>query len=150
MDLGRVRNHLSDLCPLFRDFPNTTFVLMHMAYPYQDELIAICKQYPRVYADMCWAWLLNPSAAVRFVKEFVTAAPACKLFTFGGDLMAVELVVGHATMARRGICRALGALIQERWLAESDTPELVERLMRGNANEVFDRTRTLPRRETSK
>jgi hypothetical protein len=143
MNLGQVRNHLSDLCPLFREFPDTTFVLMHISYPYQNELIALCKHYRNVHADMCWAWIINPVAATRFVKEFIMAAPACKLFTFGGDLLSVELVPGHARIARRGIARAVGELIQEGWLAESDAPDLIERIMRGNAHKVFDHARTL-------
>jgi predicted TIM-barrel fold metal-dependent hydrolase len=143
MELRRVRDNLSDLCPLFRDYPDTEFVLMHMSYPYQEELIAVCKQYPNVYADMCWAWIINPSAAVRFLKEFIMAAPASKIFTFGGDYLPVELVPGHARVARMGIMQALRELLEERWLSESEIPELVERLMRGNAHEVFDLERAL-------
>ncbi len=141
MELRRVRDNLSDLCRLFRAFPKTNFVLMHIAYPYQEELIALSKHYPQVFADMCWAWIINPAASVRFLKEFIMAAPACKIFTFGGDYMPVELVPGHARVARRGIVQAVGELLEEGWLAESDVPDLVERLMRGNANEVFDHAR---------
>ena len=143
MELRRVRDNLSDLCPLFRDFPRTKFVLMHIAYPYQDELIAVAKHYPQVYADMCWAWIINPAASVRFLKEFIMAAPACKIFTFGGDYLPVELVPGHAHIARRGLAQALRELCQEGWLSESEVPSLVNRLMRGNANEVFDHKRAL-------
>jgi len=143
MELRRVRDNLSDLCPLFRDFPDSTFVLMHIAYPYQDELIALSKHYPQVYADMCWGWIINPAAGVRFLKEFIMAAPACKVFTFGGDYLPVELVPGHARVARQGIVQALRELLEEGWLAESDVPDLVERIMRGNANEVFDHQRAL-------
>jgi uncharacterized protein len=143
MELRRVRDNLSDLCPLMRDFPETKFVLMHMAYPYQEELIALAKHYSQVYADMCWAWIINPAASVRFLKEFIMAAPACKVLCFGGDYLPVELVPGHARVARQGIVQTLAELIEEGWLSESDVPELVERLMRGNANEVFDHNRAL-------
>ena len=71
------------------------------------------------------------------------AAPACKLFTFGGDYIPVEMVPGHARIARRGITLAITQLVQEGWLAESDVPALVERIMRGNAKEVFDLERVL-------
>jgi hypothetical protein len=143
MDLARLRENLVDVTQLARDFPNTTFVLMHIAYPYQNELIALCKQYPRVYADMCWAWIIDPASAVRFLKEFLMAVPACKLFPFGGDFIPVELVPGHARVARRGISLALTQLVEDGWLAESDLPALVERLMRGNAHETYDLKRVL-------
>lgn len=143
MVLERNREHLTDLRPVMADFPETKFMLMHIAYPYQDALIALCKQTPQVYVDMCWAWILNPAASVRFVKEFLMAAPASKLFPFGGDFRPVELVPGHARMARQGIAQALTELVAEGWLAESDVPDLAERLLRGNAHEHYDLERTL-------
>ncbi|MGI6139911.1 MAG: amidohydrolase family protein [Candidatus Hydrogenedentales bacterium] len=143
MDLARVRENLCDIARLAQDFPNTIFVLMHIAYPYQHELIALCKHYANIYADMCWSWIIDPASASRFLGEFMMAAPACKLFTFGGDYIPVELVAGHARMARQGISRVIARLVAERWLDASDVPALVERIMRGNAKEVFDHERVL-------
>lgn len=143
MDLARVRDNMSDVVRLARDFPDTTFVLMHIAYPYQNELIALCKQYSNIYADMCWGWIIDPASATRFLKEFIMAAPACKIFTFGGDFIPVELVTGHARVARHGITLAITQLVQDGWLSESDVPALVERIMCGNARETFDLERVL-------
>jgi len=143
LDLERIRDNMTEVTRLVREFPDTTFVLMHIGYPYQHELIALCKQYPRVYADMCWAWIIDPASSGRFLREFLMAAPSCKLFSFGGDFIPVELVPGHARMARRGIALALTQLVQEGWIEESDVPALVERIMRGNAHETFDLERVL-------
>ena len=137
MPVERVRQNLGDLCPILQDFPDTKFVLMHIAYPYQDELIAVAKQYANVYVDLCWAWIVNPAATVRFVKEFLMAVPANKLFTFGGDYFSVETVVGHAEIARRGLAQALSELVDEGWLSEQEAVALVEPLMRGNAWQTF-------------
>lgn len=143
MVLSRVRDNLCDLVPLIKDFPNTTFVLMHISYPYQHELIALCKHYRNVYADMCWSWIINPASAIQFLKEFLITAPAHKIFTFGGDYIPVELVPGHARIARRGITLAISELLQEGWLSESDAPALIQRIMNGNAHETFDLPRVL-------
>ena len=140
MPLSRVRDNVSDLCPILMAHPDTTFSLFHIAYPYQDEAIAVAKHYRNAYLDMCWAWIINHDASWRFLKEFIMAAPACKLFTFGGDYLMVEMAVGHADIARRGITHAIVELVQEGWLAENDIPALVERLMRGNAREVFNKS----------
>ncbi len=138
MPLSRVRDNVSDLCPVLQAHPDTNFSLFHIAYPYQDEAIALAKHYKNAYVDMCWAWIINPAASVRFLKEYIMAAPACKLFTFGGDYMPVELSAGHAVVARRGITQAIVALIREGWMEEDDAPALIERIMRGNARETFD------------
>lgn len=137
MPLSRLRQNAGDLCQLLRDYPETKFILMHIGYPYQDEYIALAKHYRNAYIDMCWAWIINPAAGVRFLKEFLLAAPACKLFPFGGDYITVETVYGHSRIARKGITQALTELVDEDWLAIEETQALVERLLNGNAHEVF-------------
>ncbi|MBI5093518.1 MAG: amidohydrolase family protein [Candidatus Hydrogenedentes bacterium] len=143
MPLHRVAANPGDMCELLQAHPAAKFVMMHITYPYQDEAIAIAKHYPNAYVDMCWAWIINPAASVRLVKEYLMAAPANKLFTFGGDYTPVELVPGHARIARKGLAQALSELVDEDWLDARDVPALVERLMRGNAHEVYDYKETL-------
>jgi len=137
MPLGRVRQNAADLSRLLAAFPDTTFVLMHMGYPYQDEYIALAKHYANAYIDLCWAWIINPVATVRFVREFLVAAPVSKLFTFGGDYSTVELVVGHAYMARHGLAQALRELVETQWMTQQDAFDLVDPLMHANARQVF-------------
>ena len=141
MPLSRLRHNASDLCDILKDFPDTKFVLMHIGYPYQDEFIALAKHYRNAYIDMCWAWIINPAASVRFLKEFLVAAPANKLFTFGGDYIVAENVYGHSVLARRGIAQALSELVAQGWLKAEEVPRLADRLMRGNAREAFPQRR---------
>lgn len=137
MPLDRLVYNGGDLCRLLAIHPDVSFVIMHINYPYQHELTAICKHYANACADMCWAWIIDPASAVRFVKEFLTAVPASKLLAFGGDYMAVENVVGHAVLARRGISQALCELAEEGWLSESDIEYVANRIMCDNARELF-------------
>ncbi len=143
MPLHRVGANPGDICDLLRAHPNARFVLMHITWPYHDELVAICKHYSNAWADLCWAWIASPLASLQFVKEFIMAAPANKLLTFGGDYIPVEMVPGHAAVARRGLAQAVSELEYEGWVRESDVPDLVDRLMRGNAHELFDYEGTL-------
>ena len=92
---------------------------------------------------MCWAWLIAPTAAVRFLKDFLMAAPARKILTFGGDYMPVELVPGHARIARLGVAQALTELVEEGWLDAGEIERLAPRIMNGNARELFDQDRAL-------
>ena len=66
------------------------------------------------------------------------AAPANKLFIFGGAYLPAELVPGHARIARRALAQALSELVREGWLSAADVAALAERPMRGNARELFD------------
>jgi len=137
MPLHRVGANPGDMCDLLMAHPDVRFVFFHTTYPYQDEAIAIAKQFTNAWVDMCWAWIINPVAAERFLREFLAAAPANKVLCFGGDYCPVELTVGHARIARRGIARVLASMMEAGEVSESEMPELAERLLRGNALELF-------------
>jgi predicted TIM-barrel fold metal-dependent hydrolase len=139
MQLDQVSRNLKDLSPIVAAYPQTKFVLMHIAYPYQDELVALAKQYTNVHVDLCWAWIVSPVATKNFVKEYLVTAPCNKLLAFGGDYFSVENVIGHARIARQGLAQALEELVSERWLTEDEALDLVEPLMRGNALALFGR-----------
>ncbi|MFP4502980.1 MAG: amidohydrolase family protein [Candidatus Hydrogenedentota bacterium] len=143
MPLSRLSKNPAEMCELCRMHPDAKFIFMHITYPYQDAAIATAKQWSNAYIDMCWAAIINPVASVRFVKEFLLAAPASKLFTFGGDYMPVELVPGHAAIARRVLTQAVSELVEEGWVPEAHVEALIDRIMRGNAHEMYDLERTL-------
>lgn len=137
MPLDRVGTNPGDVAALLRQAPDTTFVLMHMGYPFQEPMIALAKHYHNAVIDMCWAWIINPVAAERFLADFLVTVPASKILTFGGDYIPVEPVVGHAMIARQGITRTLQRLVADDRLSRAEALALVEPLMRGNAHRIF-------------
>jgi predicted TIM-barrel fold metal-dependent hydrolase len=137
MPLGRVVQNPADFAEVLRRAPDTTFVLMHMGYPCQEQILSLAKHYSNAVVDLCWAWIISPSATERFVRDFLVTAPANKLLTFGGDYIPVEPVVGHAAIARQGLTRALEGLIQDGWVSRPEAIELLPLLMNGNARRVF-------------
>jgi len=146
MPLDRLSHNAASAGELCRKAPDTKFVLMHICYPYYEELLAIAKQYTNAYVDMCWSWIINPIAAKDFLKKYLVTAPANKILTFGGDYVPVELILGHATMARRGIALALSELVEEGWLTLPDAMDLVDPIMHNNARQLFnlaEKTRVL-------
>jgi predicted TIM-barrel fold metal-dependent hydrolase len=137
MPLRRVRGNPSAVCDLCRHSPQTRFVLFHVSYPYYEEMLAVAKQYPNAYMDMCWSWIINPLAAKDFLKKFLVTAPANKIFTFGGDYIPVELVPGHAAIARQGIGQALSELVDEKWLTLNEASKLADLIMHQNASTFY-------------
>lgn len=133
----RITQHTTDIIELCNKAPATRWVFLHMGYPNWQELIAVVKKYPNAYAEMSWAWAIDPASAREFLKRVLITAPANKVLPFGGDYSVVECVPGHSMMARQGIARALEELVEEAWIAESDALDLVEPLLRLNAREVF-------------
>ena len=135
MDLRHVEP--ARLTNLFVQYPAARFDLFHIGYPYQEEVLALAKHFSNVYVDMCWVWIIDPQASGRFLKQFVTAVPANKLFAFGGDYEVAEPVYGHLRIARDGIARALGELVDDGYLGSSEALTIARRILRENAMEVF-------------
>jgi hypothetical protein len=132
-----VFNHVGDLVPFLQANQRTKFVLMHIAWPQAEQLLAVAKHHPNVTVDLCWAWILAPRSCREFVMRFLTTVAANKLLCFGGDYFTVECLPGHAAIARQGLGAALAGLIDEEWLTRAAAEGLVPRLMRGNAEELF-------------
>ena len=138
MPLSRLSKNPASVAELCHIAPETKFVFMHICYPYYEEMIALSKYYTNAYIDMCWSWIINPVAAKDFLKKYLVTAPANKILTFGGDYIAVELVLGHATMARQGIALALSELVEEGWFTLDQALAMVDPIMHENARNLFD------------
>ena len=126
-----------NLCPLLAKYPDARFVLMHIAYPYTEELVALAKHYPNVYADLCWAWSINPYSSMEFVRRFIHAAPANKLFLFGGDTGYPGAALAYAKQARNWFTRVMQDEISDGLLTEAQAIDLSRRYMRDNQYECF-------------
>lgn len=130
------------LSPLLKAYPDAKFVLMHIGYPYEDEMVAMAKHFPNVWVDLCWAWSIDRRSSTEFVRKFLSAVPYNKLFAFGGDTIKPHNVVGYALQARRGLTDALQTLVDERFCSEADALQIAAAVMRENQYAVFDITGT--------
>jgi predicted TIM-barrel fold metal-dependent hydrolase len=139
MPLSRLRANPGSACELCRHSPKTKFVFFHLAYPYYEEMLALAKHYPNAYIDMCWSWIINPIASKDFLKKFILTAPSNKIWTFGGDFIPVELIPGHASIARHGIVQALSELAEEGWITEGEALALCKPIMYQNAKTFFEK-----------
>lgn len=125
------------LCPLLAKYLDARFVLMHIAYPYSNELLALAKHYPNVYVDLCWAWSIDPYSASDFVRRYIHAVPANKLFIFGGDTFWPAAAVAYAYQARQWLTRTLQAEVEDGLLTEASAIRLAQRFMQGNQYACF-------------
>ena len=136
MPVERIRP--GHLCALLMRYPKARFVLMHNAYPYSDELIAIAKHYPNAYIDMCWAWSIDPYSACDTLRRTIHAVPSNKVFVFGGDAFWPSASVAYAAQARAWLSRALEAEVNDGLLNEREAMAYATRLMRENQLDCFD------------
>jgi len=136
MPVSRIK--AGNLSALLAKYLDARFVLMHIAYPYNDELIALTKHYQNVWADLCWAWSINPYASSQFVRSFIHAAPINKLFGFGGDTRWPTSSVAYAIQTRRWLTHTLQAEVNDGLLTEPQAIHIATCLMRDNQYACFD------------
>ena len=126
-----------NLCELLRENPGTKFILMHIGYPYTEELLAITKHFPNAFADMCWAWSLNPRHCANFFRNYIHAAPLHKLFVFGGDAFMPCETFGFALQTRKWLNIALHSEIGEGHIKEEEAIHIAKRVMLDNVCDTF-------------
>lgn len=140
MHMDRIKP--GNLCKLLIKHPKTRWVLMHTAYPYGNELIAVAKHFPNVWVDLCWAWSIDPLSTQQFIRTFIHTVPSNKLFAFGGDTFAPTSAVGYAMQARLWLTRTLQAEVDDNLISEADAIDLATRFLRGNQLACFNVQRT--------
>ncbi len=127
----------SRLGPLFLEYRDVEFVLMHMGYPYYLEMSALGKMYPNVYPDLSWAHIMSPHGARLALSEWLDAVPATKIMGFGGDCGHEDHVYAHLLMARENIARVLAQKVQEGCFDMSHAKWIARQILLMNPYRVF-------------
>ncbi len=137
-DMEHTRIRPSSFSRLLMRYPEARVVLMHIAYPYTDELIAVAKHYKNCIIDMCWGWSINPPHAMDFLRRALHGIPYNRIFAFGGDAFYPAASVAYAIQARQWLSRALQAEVDDGFLTEPQAMHIASRLMRENQLDVFE------------
>jgi len=137
-----MRNNLETSNPmllknLFGKYPNLSFDIFHMGYPYERELMVLAKTHPNVYIDLCWAHIISPFASRNAFYEMLDVLPYTKIFGFGGDYIFFDGVVGHLTMAKQNICTVLAQKICNGECDIDLSEKILQAVLHDNAKKIF-------------
>ncbi|MDH7500912.1 MAG: amidohydrolase family protein [candidate division NC10 bacterium] len=126
--------HLTDL---FLEYSQVQFDLFHAGYPYSGEVACLAKNFPNVWADLCWVWIISPHAGRRILHEWIETIPSNKILGFGGDYRFVEGSYAHSRLAREGIAQVLSEKVKEGYLSEEEALGMGRKILRENAWDLF-------------
>ncbi len=125
------------LSNLFLQYPDVTFDIFHISYPYQNELTVLAKNYPNVYIDMCWAHIVSPNASVASLLEWIDTVPLNKISAFGGDYLFIDGVYGHLQLAKKNVAKALSIKVEEGLFDIDKAKEISKMFFYDNPKEIF-------------
>jgi predicted TIM-barrel fold metal-dependent hydrolase len=125
------------LVNLFREYKEARFDVFHGAYPYTGELAALAKNFPNVYADLCWLHIISQFKAQQTLSEWLDTIPSNKILGFGGDYRFIEGGYGHAVIARENIARVLTEKVKEGRYRKGEAVQIAHKLLRENALDLF-------------
>lgn len=126
------------LANLFLEYRNTVFDIFHAGFPFHLELACMAKNFPNVYADMCWFHVIGESIAQQTLHHWLDMIPISKIFAFGGDYHFVEGVYAHAKITRQNVAQVLAQKIHERTFSEKQAYEFARKLLKENAESVYN------------
>lgn len=126
---------LRSVLELHRD---VQFDLFHANWPYSGDLLYLCKNYPNVAIDFCWANIIDPIYCQRMFQQALSTVPHAKIHGYGSDFGGqVDHAWAHASIARDNIAIALSELVEMGYLGLDDAREVAQRWLFDNANEFF-------------
>ncbi len=100
-------------------------------------MLALAKNFPNAYLDLCWLHIISPTAAVRMLHEAIETVPANKIFAFGGDFIIPEGAYGHSVLARQVVTRVLTEKVEDSYLSEAEAMHLARRILRENPAALY-------------
>ena len=125
------------LLPIFDKYRRVRFDVFHASWPWTAEMGAIAKNYPNVWANLCWAWAMNPGEAARTLSAWLDCIPFNKIFAYGADNWLPWGNVGYSLQAKLGIARVLEEKIAEGDLSEGTAREVASAIMLDNGEEFY-------------
>ena len=122
---------------LFLQYPNAKFSLFHGGFPWTGEFAALAKMFPNVYLDLVWLPQISREEAVHSFDVMLDCVPYNKFF-WGGDCGLIEESVGSLEFAKDVVSEVLAKRVNRGLLTEELALEIVNRIFRENAIEVFN------------
>ena len=135
---GLIRgSHPMNVAGLIERHPRTRFLLMHLAYPWSGDLLALAFVYRNVWLDLTWSLLLSPSHFRRALHEAIEVLPDESRMMLGGDNWHAEESYGTLSLARRLIGAVLQEKVRDRYFTHADAERLARKILHRNATTFF-------------
>jgi len=123
---------------LIERHPKTRFLLMHLGYPWSQDVLGLAMVYRNVWLDLTWSWLLSPSYFKRVFNEAIELLPDESRMMLGGDNWHAEETFGTLSLARQLVGEVLDEKVRTGYFKLSDAKRLATKILHDNAIAFFN------------
>lgn len=124
------------LSNLFRKYPQARFILLHGGFPWTGECALVAKQFGNVYIDLVWLPQLSREEAVSALDVMLDCVSYNRFF-WGGDCVHIEESTGALELGKDVVAEVLTKRIKRGLLTEDVAMEILRKIFRENAIEVY-------------
>jgi predicted TIM-barrel fold metal-dependent hydrolase len=122
---------------LIERHPRTRFLLMHLGYPWSQDVLGMALVYRNVWLDLTWSWLLSPSYFKRVLHEAIEVLPDESRMMLGGDNWHAEESYGTLSLARQLVGEVLDEKVKGGYFRFADAGRLANKILHDNAIAFF-------------
>ena len=122
---------------LILSYPEAKFILFHGGFSWTGEFSALGKMFPNVYLDLVWLPQISREEAVNALEIMFDCVPYNKFF-WGGDCGLIEESAGSIVFGKDVVSEVLANSVKRGLLTEEVALEIIDRVFRENAIEVFN------------
>lgn len=121
---------------LFRKYPQAKFILLHGGFPWTGECALLGKMHGNVYLDLVWLPQLSREEAMNAFEVMLDCVPYNRFF-WGGDCVFIEESAGALELGKEVVAGVLAGRIKKGLLTEEVAIDILNRIFRENAIEVY-------------
>lgn len=135
--MGQIGNTRAiNMLNVIKQNKNTKFSLMHGSFPWTSDILAYMDMYPNVYSDVVWLPALSPTTGEYVLHQLIEVGTSDKVF-WGCDSWNSEESYGAKMTMADVLAKVLETKILNGYFSVSHAHELISKIMRDNAKELF-------------
>ncbi len=130
-------SHPMNVAGLVERHPNTRFLLMHLAYPWTQDLFGMAFVLRNIWIDLTWSMLLSPSHFKSSLRQAIEILPDESRMMLGGDNWHAEETYSTFATSRKLIGEVLEGKVKEGYFEYQDAERLARKIFSENAEAFF-------------
>jgi uncharacterized protein len=121
----------------FIKYQRIKFDIFHISYPYENELIGLCKMFGNVYINFCWAHSISSHASIQALVHCLDVLPINKILGFGGDSKNPLFTYAYLVQAKQNIAQALIICLERGMFDIKQCQWIAKRILFDNPSEIY-------------